>query len=189
MVYQAANLKVSFPLAVSNPKATYDLGLGTIQRGNNTSTLYEVPAQQWADLTNTTGDYGVSILNDCKYGWDKPADNELRLTLIHTPVATYGSNCQDTQDFGENRFTYSIYGHTGNWVDGRTVTQGERLNQPLISFQTSAHAGSLGKAVSFLNVSNPNVTVKAVKLAENTNEYIVRVQETAVARLQMLLYQ
>ncbi len=176
---KAANLKVAFPLAVSNPKATYDLGLGTIQRGNNTSSLYEVPAQQWADLTHTDGGYGISILNDCKYGWDKPNDNTLRLTLIHTPVATYGNNKQDTQDFGENRFTYSIYGHRGNWVNGRTVTQGERLNQPLRAFQTEAHSGNMGKALSFLTISNPNITVKAVKLAENTSEYMVRVQETS----------
>ncbi len=176
---KAANLKVSFPLAVSNPNATYDLGLGTIQRGNNKPALYEVPAQQWADITDTAGNYGVSILNDCKYGWDKPADNQLRLTLIHTPVATYGNNKQDTQDFGENRFTYSLYGHTGNWVSGQTVTQGERLNQPLKAFQTVPHAGDLGKALSFLRVSNPKVTVKAVKQAEDSREYIVRVQETS----------
>ncbi len=176
---RAANLKVSFPLTVSNPKATYDLGLGTIQRGNNTPTLYEVPAQQWADITDTTGSYGVSILNDCKYGWDKPANNELRLTLIHTPLGAYGSNKQDTQDFGENRFTYSIYGHSGDWINGQTVTQGERLNQPLKVFQTTAHSGNLGKAFSFLSLSEPNVTVKAVKQAEESQEYIVRVQETS----------
>ncbi|MBR0596697.1 glycoside hydrolase family 38 C-terminal domain-containing protein [Sinanaerobacter chloroacetimidivorans] len=176
---KATNLKVSFPLSVSNPMATYDLGLGTIQRGNNTSKLYEVPAQQWADITDTSGEYGVSILNDCKYGWDKPNDNTLRLTLIHTPKATYGNNKQDTQDFGENRFLYSIYGHNGDYVDGQTVTQGERVNQPLKVFQTVAHDGDLGKLASFLTVSNHDVTVKAVKLAEAGDEYIVRVQETS----------
>jgi alpha-mannosidase len=53
-------LKATFPLAVSNAKATYDLGLGTIQRGNNTAALYEVPAQQWADITAQDASYGVS---------------------------------------------------------------------------------------------------------------------------------
>lgn len=176
---KATNLKVSFPLTATNPKATYDLGLGTIQRGNNTSNEYEVPAQEWADITDKSGDYGVSILNDSKYGWDKPADNLLRLTLIHTPQGSYGANKQDVQDFGENRFMYSIYGHSGNYVDGNTVTQGERLNQELKAFQTVNHGGNLGKEASFLNISNPNVTVKAIKKAENSNEYIVRVQETS----------
>jgi alpha-mannosidase len=176
---KATNLKVAFPLTVSNTKATYDLGLGTIERGNNTSKLYEVPAQQWADITDESGEYGVSILNDCKYGWDKPRDNTLRLTLIHTPLGAYGNNKQDVQDFGENRFLYSIYGHKNDWVNGQTVTQGEKVNQPLKAFQTVNHEGSLGKNFSFLSVNNPNVTIKAVKLAEKSDEYIVRVQETS----------
>jgi len=44
----ATLLKAEFPLGARNPKATYDLGVGTIQRGNDTETLYEVPAQRWA---------------------------------------------------------------------------------------------------------------------------------------------
>ena len=80
----AACSKRSFRLAVSNPKASYDLGLGVIERGNNTPKLYEVPAQMWADITKVDGSCGVSILSDSKYGWDKPLDNCLRLTGIHT---------------------------------------------------------------------------------------------------------
>lgn len=58
-----ALLKAEFPLSVSNPKATYDLGVGSVARGNNTDTAYEVYAQQWADLTAEDGSYGVSVLN------------------------------------------------------------------------------------------------------------------------------
>ncbi|MBZ2175071.1 discoidin domain-containing protein [Schnuerera sp. xch1] len=176
---KASLLKAAFPLNVSNPNATYDLGLGTIQRGNNTENLYEVPAQQWADITDISGEYGVSILNDCKYGWDKPEDNILRLTLIHTPKYSFGNNKQDIQDIGENRFLYSIYGHEGDWVEGDTVTQGERVNQPLRAFQTVKHDGDFGKNISFLNIDNPQITVKALKQAEDSNEVIIRVQETS----------
>ena len=70
-----ALLKAEFPLSVSNPEAVYDLGVGSVARGNNVPTAYEVYAQQWADLTDKDGSYGVSVLNDSKYGWDKPADN------------------------------------------------------------------------------------------------------------------
>src|SRR5206468_7627742 len=56
-------LKAAFPLTASNAKATYDLGLGTIERGNNTAEHYEVPAQQWADLTDSSGGFGTAILN------------------------------------------------------------------------------------------------------------------------------
>ena len=80
-----ALLKAEFPLAIENEKATYDLGLGNIQRGNNTKTAYEVYAHQWTDLTDQSNSYGVSVLNDCKYGWDKPNNHTIRLSLLHTP--------------------------------------------------------------------------------------------------------
>jgi alpha-mannosidase len=175
---KATLLKAAFPLAASNPEATYDLGLGTISRPNNTSSLYEVPAQQWADLTDPNGSYGVSILNDSKYGWDKPNDNTLRMTLIHTPLDGFGGSAQDVQDMGRNRFTYAIYGHYGAWSSASTVWQAARLNQPLMAFQTTPHRGSIGKSYSFLSISKPSqVAVKAMKKAEDTNEIIVRVQE------------
>ncbi len=169
-------LKAAFPLTVANPQATYDLGLGTIQRGNNTSNLYEVPAQQWADITDASGHYGVSILNDCKYGWDKLSDNTLRLTLLHTPVAGSYAD-QATQDIGEHRFTYAITGHAGDWRDGQTPNEAAELNQPLMAFQTPRHAGTLGTSYAGLSVSTPGIAVRALKKAENSNEVIVRLQE------------
>ena len=80
-----AVLKAEFPMNVKNQEAVYDLGIGTVKRKNNTDIAYEVYAQQWADITSPDKSYGISILNDCKYGWDKPNDNTLRLTLLHAP--------------------------------------------------------------------------------------------------------
>ncbi len=169
-------LKVAFPLAVSNSMATYDLGLGTIQRGRNNPELYEVPAQQWADVTcNDTG-YGISILNDCKYGWDKPRDNMLRLTLIHTPRAGSYAD-QSSMDIGHHRVKYGMYAHKGGWQDSDVSWQAARLNQPLIAFQTTQHSGHLGKKFSFLQVSSEQVAVKALKKTEDTDEIIVRFHE------------
>ncbi len=72
-------LKVAFPLTCANDSVTYDLGLGAIKRGLNTKQKYEVPGHQWADMTDPSGEYGVAILNDCKYGWDHPEAGVLRL--------------------------------------------------------------------------------------------------------------
>ncbi|MDE6503024.1 MAG: alpha-mannosidase, partial [Muribaculaceae bacterium] len=88
-----ALVKAEFPLSISNEKATYDLGLGVIERGNNTPTAYEVPARDWADLSDNG--YGVTVLNNSKYGWDKPNDNTIRLTLLHTPETKSGYTYQD----------------------------------------------------------------------------------------------
>ncbi len=111
--WQSTNalLKAEFPLSVSNPEATYDLGIGSVKRGNNTQTAYEVYAQYWADLTDANGSYGVSVLNDSKYGWDKPNDHTIRLTLLHTPETKGGYAYQDRQDFGYHTFTYSLLPH------------------------------------------------------------------------------
>jgi len=105
--WQSTNalLKAEFPLNIENEKATYDLGIGSIQRGNNTETAYEVYAQYWADLTDRDGSYGVSVMNDSKYGWDKPDNHTIRLTLLHTPETRGGYAYQDHQDFGHHTFT------------------------------------------------------------------------------------
>ncbi len=172
-------LKASFPLAAANPKATYDLGLGTIDRPNNEPDQYEVPAQKWADITDTSGAFGVGILNDSKYGWDKPADDTLRLTLIHTPKPRTSYTYQSSNDLGRHRFTFAIAGHAGDWRRGRVPLRAAELNQPLVAFQAAAHDGALGRSFSMLTVDDAGGQVAAVALkkAEDSDEIIVRLQE------------
>jgi alpha-mannosidase len=172
-------LKAAFPLAASNAKATYDLGLGVIERPNARETMYEVPGQQWADLTDKDGSFGAAVLNDGKYGWDKPGDNILRLTLIHTPKVDRNYIYQSSNDIGRHRFTYSIAGHAGDWRAGRVPSRAARLNQPLLAFQTTAHAGSVGRSFSMLSLGpeGGQVAVRAFKKAEDSDEIVVRVQE------------
>ncbi|MGQ8336839.1 glycoside hydrolase family 38 C-terminal domain-containing protein [Sunxiuqinia sp. A32] len=171
-------LKAVFPLAVSNPEATYDLGIGAIKRPNNTSKQYEVPAQQWADITAPDDSYGVSILNDCKYGWDKPSNNTLRLSLIHTPGITDRYTYQGSQDLGNNKFTFSVYGHSNSCFEAGSTTEASKLNQPLLAFATTKHEGDLGKSFSMVKVDSPQVALKAFKRAENNDDYVVRFYET-----------
>lgn len=170
-------LKVVFPLSVANPFATYDLGLGAIQRTNQNANLYEAPAQQWADLTSTNGSYGVSILNDSKYGWDKPDNRTLRLTMLHTPAVGGSYVYAATNGFGAHRLTFAVMGHTNDWRSGQSAWAAARLNQRLQAFQTATHPGACGRSFSLLACDNSNVMVKAVKKAESSNEIIVRLQE------------
>lgn len=160
-------------MSVSNAKAAYDLGIGFIERGNNTATAYEVPALKWADLTDADGSYGISVLNDCKYGWDKPADNTIRLTLIHTPSTEKRYPHQRDLDLGVNHFTYSIVGHKGTDRAG-VVAASEQLNLPLVAYVAPKHAGSLGRTFSMLESSTPQIGVRALKKAEDGDGYIVR---------------
>lgn len=177
-------LKSAFKFTSQNEHVTYDLGLGTIQRGRNHPKLYEVPGQQWADLTSRQGNYGVAVLNDCKYGWDHPDSSTVRLTLIHTPgVYDSWSWVEDerSQDNGHHKLSYAITGHQGDWRDGQVVQQAAAFNQPMIAFQTSVHAGPLGKSHSLLTIDAGNgaVLVNAVKQAEEGDEIVVRLRETS----------
>lgn len=106
-----ALLKCEMPLNVSNEKASYDIGLGCVERGNNRDNNFEVYSHEWTDLTDKSGDYGVTILNDSRYGWDKPNNNTLRLSLLYSPQTGRGYSYQATQDFGYQEFTYSLVGH------------------------------------------------------------------------------
>ena len=174
-----ANLKATFPLTAANPIATYNWDIGTIERGNNDERKFEVPSHQWFDLTDRSGAFGVTILSDCKYGSDKPDDKTLRLTLLRTPGigARAGYADQSTQDWGRHEFVYGLAAHGGNWRRAQTDWQAQRLNQPLIAFQSSKHPGRLGKTFSIFRINNSRVRVLALKKAEDTDEVIVRIVE------------
>lgn len=170
-------LKATFPLAASNPKATYNWDIGTIQRDNNNERQFEVASHQWIDLTDKSGQFGTTILTDCKNGSDKPNDNTLRLTLIYSPGVRNQYTYMASNDWGHHEFTYGIAGHAGDWRKEQTDWQAQRLNQPLIAFEATKHAGALGKTFSLLNVSNPRIRVLALKKAELDDDLIVRAVE------------
>jgi alpha-mannosidase len=170
-------LKAAFSLKASNANATYNLGVGTIQRGNNDSLKYEVPAKEWFDLTDRSGKFGVTILEDCKYGSDKPDDQTLRLTLMYTPETSGRFNYQNTQDWGVHQFKYGLYSHAGDWKNSQAPWQGQFFNQPLLAFETNQHAGDWGREVSLLSSNTSQVNIMAFKKLEEGNGYLLRVQE------------
>jgi len=169
-------LKATFPLTASNPVAEFDLGLGT-DKGANTDTYpyLEHGVHTYADLTDTSGDFGIAILNDSKYGMDKPNDNTLRLTLIHTPDSPFSNeSLQDWQDFGRNEFRYAITSHAGA-RDGVALLADE-FNKPILSFSTDKHVGE-HQSLSLVEADNSEVLIRCVKKAEDSDDIIIRVQE------------
>src|SRR6202521_3717261 len=172
-----SNLKATFPLSASNQMATYNWDIGTIERRTAQPKKFEVASHQWIDLTDMSGEFGATVLTDCKNGSDKPNDNTIRLTLIRTPGTRGGYADQGTQNIGHHEFIYGIAGHAGDWRHAQTDWQGQRLNDPLIAFETSRHAGALGREFSLLKVSNPRIRVLALKKAEQGDEVILRLVE------------
>lgn len=160
-------LKVAFASNLVNPVATFEIPFGSIRRAKDGS---EVVGQKWADLSDAN--YGVSILNDCKYGFDVTGST-LRMSLLRTP------HKPDPQaDFGMHEMVFSIYPHKGDWRSGGTVRRGYELNEPLVAVATTAHKGALPAAKSFVSVSAPNLVVTALKKAEDDDSLILRLYET-----------
>ena len=142
-------LKVAFPVAVSDSVATYEIPYGHITRSVLDRTRWEkaqieVPAERWADLSQS--DYGVSLLNKSKYGYDIKG-NLMRLSLLRSPKWP-----DPTADRGEHVIEYSIYGHKGGWEEGRTVQRGYELNTPLIPVMVEPRRGKLPPAGSFFTM-------------------------------------
>lgn len=120
-------LKVAFPVDVRSTKATYDVQFGNVERPTHWNTSwdyarFETCGHKWADLSE--GGYGVSLLNDCKYGHDIK-DNLMRLTLIKSAVSP-----DPLADKCFHSFTYSLYPHEGGWYDAGTVREAYQLNYP-----------------------------------------------------------
>ncbi len=169
-------LKVAFPVDVLSPAATYDIQWGNVQRPTHRNTSwdwarFETCAHKWVDLSE--GNYGVSLLNDCKYGHDVQG-NVLRLTLLKS--ATYPD---PDADQGEHRFTYSLLPHTGDWRAG-TVPASYALNDPLLVRRVNGGGGDTPQ--SLVAVDAPNVIIETVKQAEDGRGLIVRLYENERSR-------
>ena len=167
-------LKVAFPIDINAKKATYEIQYGNIERPthNNTSwdvAMFEVCAQKWADLSD--GGFGVSLLNNCKYGHDIK-ENIMKLTLIKS-----GIEPNLTTDQEEHFFTYSIYPHSGDWKEANTVNMAYNLNVPLYTKIEDAHKGKLPSSISIVKVDKENVMIEVVKKAEDSEELVIRMYE------------
>lgn len=178
-------LKVAFPFNAAASTATYEIAYGAVSRSTARSSSFdaarfEVPGHRWADLTYNN--YGVSLLNDSKYGWDA-LNNRLRLTLLRapsTPILNGPDSGGPTADMGSHVINYSVYPHSGDWKSANTPYKGLELNYPLLPVTATAHSGSLGKTFSFASVNQPNIVISAIKKIEDaaSNDLIIRLYET-----------
>jgi alpha-mannosidase len=169
-------LKVAVASSAHNEKATFEIPYGSIERPTTRNTpaekaKFEVPALHWADISDAT--HGVSLLNDCKYGYDAKG-NVLRLSLLRSPEWP-----DPHADEGRHEFTYSVYPHGGSWRDALTVRRGYELNYPLLVRQIEKHEGELKDDFSFMQIQSDNVVLTALKKAEEQDALILRFYEWA----------
>jgi alpha-mannosidase len=175
-------LKVEFPVDVNAAEATYDIQFGNIKRPTHSNTSwdvarFEVCGHKWADLSE--GRYGVSLLNDCKYGYGIH-DGTITLSLIKS-----GIEPNPTADQEAHFFIYSLLPHGGDWKQGDTVRQAYMLNVPLYS--TRGKGSGRNQSSSLLKVYGDNVILETVKRAEDGEGVIVRLYEYKNARSQITI--
>jgi alpha-mannosidase len=163
-------LKVAFPVTVSSEEAAYETQFGYVRRPTHSRTsrakaMFEVCAHRWADLGGS--EYGVALLNDCKYGHDIH-DSVMRLSLLRAPT-----HPDPTADRGRHRFTYALMPHPGDFRQAGVLRVAEDLNAPLRVVR-----GKPAEAKrSLVEVDTPQVVVEAIKRAEDSDATIVRLYE------------
>lgn len=172
-------LKAAFDVDILNTYASFEIAHGAIKRPNHANNSYdkarfEQCGHKWADLSE--GDYGVSLITDCKYGYDV-FGSVMRISLLRAP------NCPDrTADSGEHRFKYAYYPHKYTWQLGGTVQKAITFNKELCAVEVGKNGGKLPVSYSFAETSGKYVVLDALKKAQDGNGYILRVYEPEQSR-------
>ena len=164
-------LRVHFPTNIVSEQASFDIQYGYVKRNTHKNTSwdrakFEVVGHKYADLSDN--DYGIAILNDCKYGYtifDKTVD----LNLLRSP-----NNPDPDADLGEHSFTYSFYPHEHDLIRSNVIEEATRLNQPPLLFD---HLKNI-ETKSPINFEGDGIEISAIKKSEENNEIIIRAVET-----------
>lgn len=168
-------LKAAFTVDIRSTFATYDIQYGNVRRPNHWNTSwdqarFESVGHRFADLSERN--YGVALMNDCKYGYDVK-DNRMRISLLRS-----GRQPDHIQDVGRHEFTYSLLPHKGDFVDGRVVEEAYALNNPMDVWKGADR--SLHE--SFFTIDNEQVEIDAVKKSEDGKYLVVRFHDFAGAK-------
>ncbi len=166
-------LKAAFPLAVRAMRGTFEIQFGAIERPTHRNSSwdqekFEVCGHRWADLSEAG--YGVSLLNDCKYGYDVKG-NTLRLTLLRGPESP-----DPDADRGAHEFTYALFPHAGDWVTAETVRRAWELNVPIVCTPGTGRRTDSPDEHATFKVEGPAL-LETVKPAEDGDGYILRLYE------------
>lgn len=167
-------LKAAFPLDVHTMQATYEIQFGHVVRPTHENTSwdaakFEVYGHKWVDISENG--YGVSLLNDCKYGFNTEGST-LKLTMLK--CATYPN---PEADQGKHIFTYSLMPHIGDFREAGVINEAYNLNQP-VEFATIGGAkGAVPSEFSLVSCDRDNVIIETVKKAEADDGMIVRMYD------------
>jgi alpha-mannosidase len=184
---QGKMLKLSFPVDVADPRATYEVPYGHIVREANGN---EEPGMRWIDVTGTRdgGAYGLTVINDAKQGYSTKG-TDMRISVVRSPLYGWRSSHKvdpgteyEWQNQGLQTFRMLLMPHQDSWQDAGIVRRAEQFVTPVPVIHQGIHPGTRAPSDSFLSVDAPNVVVSTIKLAEEpeaSGDLILRCYETA----------
>lgn len=177
-------VKVAFPVEIHADKATYDIQFGNVERPTHRNTSwdaakFEVCAHKYADLSEYG--YGVSLLNDCKYGYDIHG-NVMRLTLLKCATYPYPE-----ADKCHHVFTYCLYPHAGTWREADTLRYAYEINNPMLAMPIGKQDGTLPDSYSLVSCDRDHIVIDTVKQAEDSDHVILRLFEAKNQRTETTL--
>ncbi len=172
-------LKTAFPVDIQADKATFEIQFGSIERPTHFNTSwdqakFETCAQKYADLSDNG--YGVSVLNDCKYGHDVH-DGVIQISFLRAPT-----DPDPEADQGTHTFAYSICPHAGTLAQSDTVKRAYYLNQPMAAIPATGAKTTVPTAFSTVETDRENLICETVKAAEDGKGIILRFYESANRR-------
>lgn len=167
-------LKAHFPIDVHTNEAVFDIQFGNVKRSTHTNTSwdfakFEVCHHKWLDVSEEG--YGVSVLNDCKYGVSVQG-SDIGLSMLKSGI--YPNPKADQE---QHEFMYSILPHKGSWKEGRTVAWAYEFNNPMKAIVKENEGGFLGRRYSFLKTDLENVVIETAKMGEADESLVVRIYE------------
>lgn len=181
-------LKLRVPVALQQPKATYEIPFGTIERPTDGQ---EVPGQRWVDVSGRVPGvgavHGLAVATDSKHGFDV-RNSDLGVTVLRSPIYAHHDPRKPVEDEryafhdqGRQTFSCRLMPHPGGWAEGDVPRLAAELDQPPTALMESAHAGPLPQCASFLSTDVGNVVLSALKEAEDGGAAILRCHETTGA--------
>jgi alpha-mannosidase len=166
-------VKAAFPLALENPRARWEIPYGNLQRRCDGS---EYPAISWVDVSEQNGSFGVALINNGRYGHSVNGA-EVQLSLLRD-YPGHPDPQPESKDEGHHVLTYALVPHEGDWLKGQVQRRAWELNSPLEAVAFRGEGGRLPLRKSFIElIGLRSVIITALKKAERTNGYIIRLFE------------
>lgn len=163
-------LRVTFPANMLTDQASFDIQYGYLKRSMNSNTSWEAAqfeacGQRYVDISSE--DYGVALVNDCKYG-HRVKNSILDLCLLRSP------KWPDWEaDQGKHEFSYGLLPHKNALSRSDVMETAACFNRAPLTFAGLDAAGFRAPC----HVEGNGITLEVVKKAEKSDDLILRIFE------------